>query len=306
MTVSLKPEILEIAGIHIPNSFFTALIITILLVLFFAIYTRKITVNPRSRLQLMVESIVTGLHSLAEGIMGKKTSAQFFPFVFTFFILILFSNLFGLLPISGAALGFTHHADEPGMPILVVPLSKSEESHESISEEIIKEQKDHSDDAKKEESGVKVTRDEEIHATLLRSPSADLNFTIALAIISFILIEYAGLKYLGLAHLGKFFDYRVTIGKGWKIIMTPFMFLINVLWKTLELVLELARIISFSFRLFGNIFAGEVLLLVITTLTYGVLTLPFLGLELFVSFLQSVVFIFLTMVFIKVGTEHAH
>lgn len=286
MAVSLKPEVLEIGGIHVTNSFLTAVVIAALLILFLAIYTRKITVKPHSRFQLLMESMVTALHGLAESIMGKASAKIFFPFIFTFFILIITSNYFGLLPFSGSV-GFTHHAEKDGMPILVVRGEGEETSHG-------------------EASNVEFTKKETIHAPFFRAPSADLNFTIAIAIISFGLIQYAGLKFLGVSHLGKFFDYRVAIGKGWKIILTPVMFLINFLWKTLELILEVAKIISFSFRLFGNIFAGEVLLLVMTTLTYGLATLPFLGLELFVGFIQAIVFCFLTMVFIKVGSEAHH
>jgi F-type H+-transporting ATPase subunit a len=157
-----------------------------------------------------------------------------------------------------------------------------------------------------EDGGFHFTTEEEIHAPFFRSPSADLNFTLALAIISFTVIEIASFRTLGLSHLAKFFDYRVKVRKGFGILLTPLAFLANFFSKTLELILEFARIISFSFRLFGNIFAGEILLFVVTSLTYGVFTLPFIGLEIFVGFVQALVFIFLTMVFIKVGTEAHH
>jgi F-type H+-transporting ATPase subunit a len=307
MAVSLKPELLDLGGLHVPNSFLTAVVIVILLILFFAIYTPKISVKPRTRLQLILESIVTGFHDLAEGIMGKKAAKTFFPVIFTFFVLILTSNWFGLMPFSGS-IGFAEKAhDDKGLPVLVVG-EIHEKAEDSIhAEEAVKEGSDeHETVAATEE-----THEEETSAfqkalviPFFRSPSADLNFTIALAIISFGLIQYAGLRSLGWGHLAKFFDYRVSIGKGVKILFTPLMFLINFLWKTLELILEVAKIISFSFRLFGNIFAGEVLLLVMTTLTFGIATLPFLGLEIFVGLVQAIVFIFLTMVFIKVGSEH--
>lgn len=296
MAVSLKPELLELGNIHVTNSFLTAIVIVTLLVLFFALYTRKITVKPRSKFQLLAESLVTGLYGLSEGIMGKKMAKTFFPFIFTFFVLIITANWFGLMPFSGSV-GFAEKTDKPGMPILVFH-NKAEQEVSSISEQIINQGE--TPEAKK---NVEITKNDVI-IPFFRSPSADLNFTIAMAIISFCLIQYAGLRALGLGHIGKFFDYRVSFGKGWKIILTPLTFLINFLWKTLELVLEIAKIISFSFRLFGNIFAGEVLLVVITTLTYGIATLPFLGLEIFVGFIQALVFIFLTMVFIKVGSEH--
>lgn len=303
MAVSLKPEVVfEIGSYPVTNSLLTGFIIVGLLILFFAIYTRKLSVKPRSRLQLLIESLVTGLHDLAVGVMGEKLTKIFFPFVFTFFILIISSNWFGLLPVVGSV-GYAKVPEDhkQGLPILVFGQSEEEIKKEKVKEEEDILEKENATEA----SSIKLTRSEEIEP-LFRSPSADLNFTVALAIVSFILIEYAGIKILGLGHLAKFFDYRVKIQKGWKIILTPLMFFVNFFNKTLELILELSKLISFSFRLFGNIFAGEVLLLIVTSLSYGILTFPFLGLEIFVGLIQATVFMFLVMVFIKVGTDHHH
>ena len=73
----------------------------------------------------------------------------------------------------------------------------------------------------------------------------------------------------------------------------------------LELIGELAKIISFAFRLFGNIFAGEVLLIVTSFLVPFVVPTPFYGLELFVGFIQALVFSMLTLVFLNLATTHA-
>ena len=72
----------------------------------------------------------------------------------------------------------------------------------------------------------------------------------------------------------------------------------------LELISEVSKLISFSFRLFGNIFAGEVLLAVMTFLVPVLVPVPFLGLEVFVGFIQALVFTMLTSIFIVVATEH--
>ena len=69
----------------------------------------------------------------------------------------------------------------------------------------------------------------------------------------------------------------------------------------LETIAEVAKILSFSFRLFGNIFAGEVLLIVVASLIPYIAPLPFLGLEVFVGFIQALVFSMLTLIFIKVA-----
>ena len=117
---------------------------------------------------------------------------------------------------------------------------------------------------------------------LFRSVYSDVNNTIALALISFVMVEFWGLRTLGFSYLGKFFNFSGFI---------PFFVGI------LELLSEFIRIVSFAFRLFGNIFAGEVLILMLTFL------LPFLivdiiyGLELFVGFIQAAVFALLTLVF---------
>jgi F-type H+-transporting ATPase subunit a len=70
----------------------------------------------------------------------------------------------------------------------------------------------------------------------------------------------------------------------------------------LELLSEFSKIISFSFRLFGNIFAGEVLLLVVGTLVPYIVPMPFLLLEIFVGFVQALVFSMLTLVFLTIAT----
>lgn len=130
-------------------------------------------------------------------------------------------------------------------------------------------------------------------SVFVRSPSSDLNFTLAIAIISVIGIQYYGIKQAGFLKYGKkFINFE-----------NPIKFFIGIL----ELVSEFAKIISFSFRLFGNIFAGEVLLLVVYFLVPYIIPLPFLFLEIFVGFIQALVFAMLTLVFLKIATaEHEH
>ena len=124
---------------------------------------------------------------------------------------------------------------------------------------------------------------------LFRSVYSDVNNTIALALISFAMVEFWGLRALGLGYLRKFFNFSGVI---------------PAFVGILELLSEFIRIISFAFRLFSNIFAGEVLILMLTFL------LPFLivdiiyGLELFVGFIQAAVFALLTLVFAVMAVEH--
>lgn len=123
---------------------------------------------------------------------------------------------------------------------------------------------------------------------LFRAPTADLNLTFALAIVSVVLIQYQGIKSLGLKYFGKFFS------------LHPMQAYLGIL----ELISELSKILSFSFRLFGNIFAGEVLLLVIGFLVPVLAPIPFYGLELFVGFIQALVFSMLTLVFFNIAAVH--
>jgi len=124
----------------------------------------------------------------------------------------------------------------------------------------------------------------------LRAPSADLNFTVALALIATISINMFGFIALGFKkHAGKFFNLK-----------NPIYTFVGLL----ELISEFVKIISFSFRLFGNIFAGEVLLIIIGFLGPYFLPLPFLFMEVFVGFIQAFIFAMLTLVFIGMSVSH--
>lgn len=127
---------------------------------------------------------------------------------------------------------------------------------------------------------------------LLRSANADLNTTLALAVIAVVSLQVFGIATIGFTkYAGKFFNFK-----------NPVLFFVGIL----ELIGEVAKMISFSFRLFGNIFAGEVLLIVVGSLVAYVAPLPFYGLELFVGFIQALVFSTLTLVFLKMATAEAH
>lgn len=124
-----------------------------------------------------------------------------------------------------------------------------------------------------------------------RSPSADLNTTLALALIAMTIVQLHGFRTLGLGYLKKFFDIR-----------GPIQFFVGLL----ELLSDFSKIISFAFRLFGNIFAGEVLLAVMTFLVPYFGPTPFIGMEVFVGFIQALVFMMLTIVFLNIaGLSHS-
>ena len=128
---------------------------------------------------------------------------------------------------------------------------------------------------------------------ILRAPTTDLNFTLALALIAFFTIEVTGIAMLGFfKYAGKYVNLKSPIG-----------FAVGLI----ELVSNLGRLVSFSFRLFGNIFAGEVMVLVAGYFLPYVLPAPFMGFEMFIGLVQALVFAMLTLFFIKLAiAEGAH
>lgn len=129
------------------------------------------------------------------------------------------------------------------------------------------------------------------HATkipIFRAGTADLNTTLALALISVFVTQVYGVQFQSLGYFKKFINFS-----------NPLMFFVGIL----EIISEVAKIISFAFRLFGNIFAGEVLLVVMTFLVPLVIPMPFYGLELFVGFIQAFIFAVLSLVFFKMATQ---
>jgi len=131
----------------------------------------------------------------------------------------------------------------------------------------------------------------------VRVPSTDLNMTLTLALISFIMIQYIGFKALGLGYLTKFFNFA-TLFK------SP-LGGIDVAVGLLELIGDFAKILSFSFRLLGNIFAGSILLFVMSFLV-PILPWPFFILEFFVGVIQALVFALLTAIFMNLATISHH
>lgn len=136
------------------------------------------------------------------------------------------------------------------------------------------------------------------HKPLLRSINSDLNMTLALALTSAFFTHFFAIRYLGfLGYLKKWFT------------LNPIFLFVGIL----ELVGEVTKIVSLSFRLFGNIFAGEVVLMTVSTIaswTAFLIPLPFYFLEIIVGFVQAAVFMMLTLVFMvllseKHGEEHA-
>lgn len=135
--------------------------------------------------------------------------------------------------------------------------------------------------------------DEHGHLTPLFYPAAtDLNLTLALAIIAFLTIEVAGFTALGMWKYGsKFFNFS-----------SPLAFAMGLM----ELISEFVRLISFSFRLFGNIFAGKTLIVVAFFFVPYLVPVPLYAFEVFVGFIQAFIFAILVLYFIKIAVAEPH
>jgi len=148
------------------------------------------------------------------------------------------------------------------------------------------------------------------HVHLLRPANTDINMPLAIALMSFIFVEYFGIRSLGgFRYLSKFVNVggflraarQIFSGKFKAGLSGMFTGFINIFVGLLETLSELIRIVSFTFRLFGNMTAGEILLLIVMFLVPWVVALPFYGLELLVGFVQALIFGGLTLVFLTIA-----
>jgi F-type H+-transporting ATPase subunit a len=251
------------SGFPITNSLVTTVIVDLLLILAVVFGIRKAQMVPRG-FQNVVELVVGTFYDFAVGV-DKKNVAKFFPFAATAFLLILLSNLLGLIPGAGSVGMCQPYAKAAG--------AGAEATHTASI---------YADWPLTCEAG-------ELLVPYLRAPSADLNMTLALGLISVVLIQYFGLKALGAEYLVRFFNFKEG----------PMFTVIGFI----ELISEFIRIISFAFRLFGNIFAGEVVLVVLASLFPYMLPLPFYAFELFVAAMQAIIFSVLTLVFMSMATQ---
>src|SRR3989339_2210587 len=145
------------------------------------------------------------------------------------------------------------------------------------------------------------------HTMLLRPANSDLNLTIVMALVAVVSSHLFGLVSVGIfTHLNKFIQIGTlikSIRKGPIAILTA---IIELGVGLIEIVSEIAKVVSLSLRLFGNIFAGEVLLTVMSSMMGLLLPTPFMLLELLVGLIQAAVFTMLTLVYLTVATTDPH
>jgi F-type H+-transporting ATPase subunit a len=153
----------------------------------------------------------------------------------------------------------------------------------------------------------------EIKHELLRGSNTDVNTPLAIAFISFFFVAYFGLKTLGAGWLKQYFNFGPffhALGNSFKgnfNVMDIFSGAVGIFVGFLELLSRFITIVSFTFRLFGNMTAGEILLGITAFLVPLVLALPFYGLELLIGLIQALIFAGLTLVFVTMAvTPHEH
>ncbi len=307
MNVSLKAEtIMHIGDFGITNAMFSMLLLFVFMLGLIFFISSNLSYDKPKRWQLMLEMLVGILYNMVKDVLGLEKTKMLFGFLFTFFFMILISNWFGLLPfVPSISINESESHQETTTPMANNALVVASEDTITNNEEVQTEVELHTEELKEEKEislqscfeskdcylTVNGVERFEKSAHVFRAPTSDLSFTIALAIISLVVTNALGFKYLKLGYAKRYFNFS-----------NPMDGIVGII----EFVSEISKILSFSFRLFGNIFAGEMLLVVITSLTIGIATLPFYALELFVGVIQAFVFLMLSAVFISVATADHH
>jgi F-type H+-transporting ATPase subunit a len=269
--IQLPPEEipgLKILGFPITNTFLAILVAdaTILILVFLA--TRNMSLVPKG-VQNMMEWVIEAMYNLTTDIAGEVHGPKFFPLIMTIFLLVLVVNWWELIP-GVDSIGILEHPHEATSARLyqvkdVGPIGILTNHPDEHGESLV---------------------------SFLRVGSSDLNFTLALALISVFWTQVVGVRARGIKYFGKFVASPLK----------PMDFFIGLL----ETISEFVKIISFSFRLFGNLFAGQVLLFVMPFLIPFIFPVVFFGLEMFVGVIQAFIFAILSLVFFTIATLSMH
>lgn len=291
-------NLVSVGPLDILNTLLSAWVIMALLLIICFIATRKIAMVP-SGFYNFFEAIIEGIYNFVTGLAGEKNGRRFFPLIATFFIYIAFANWMSLTPVFNSIGSYVElHEEESefhenaivfseaGPVSLINPGAKFVELHAEDCAEGSEgdECRHHAIEEAEEQYAAGDDKKLGVLFPYLRGINTDLMTTLSFAIISAIFVEYWGISALGLGYLTKFFTIR-----------NPIDFFVGLL----EFVAELARLVSFSARLFGNMLAGEILLFVMTFLVgmAAPILVVFYGLEIFVGAIQAFVFGTLTLVF---------
>ncbi|MBL7120150.1 MAG: F0F1 ATP synthase subunit A [Dehalococcoidia bacterium] len=321
----------EVGGFSISNTLLASWFTIILVVAIAFAATRKMRVIPR-RLQGLVEVGLETLLNFVESVAGRKHGRRFFPVIATIFIFVIFNAYLALTPVFGPGINVTEHEEVPAPTAGTVASIAVEDGAKVEEGDVIFRL----DTAGEETEEITATMSGHIHfedievgdtlsvhdhlasieskPPLFRSANTDINMTLALAIMAVFFIEFWGFRSRGFRHyfseyinLGELFGGIKLLFKG-KVKAAPMMIVtgaINVVMGGLEALSHMTRMISFTFRLFGNMTAGEILLLSATFLIPWIMAIPFYGLEILIGFIQALIFAGLTLVWASMAVAHA-
>lgn len=233
------------------------------------------------------EFVVEFLWNTTEGAAGRW-ARRMFPWIATIFLLVLTANMVKLIP-GFESIGLLHPAEGSHKGYAPLPLFGNVYFLDAAQEV---PQTDGEASAEGEHSGRCASCEV---VPFLRGSATDLNFTFALAAIAVVMIQVFGVRALGLSYFTKFFNVRTMF-------TVPMFGVIDFGVGLLELVSEFAKILSFGFRLFGNIFAGALLISILGALTAVIIPTGLYLLEVFVGLIQAYVFAMLTLVFMSQAT----
>ena len=338
--IVVAPEhVFDIGPIAVTNTMFTSWLVVLVLILIGVVTKSGLKLVP-SGFAGAVEAAVEAFLGIVISVAGEKNGRRFFPLVATIFFFVLASNYFGLLPLNWVGKpepghGATQVVFQQASGIAYIPLKPQSVYTNKGEAPILPAGFDahgggHATPADSKapaappaHKGAVIGVTEPVVSSnpagvmaapvaaadvpaagafsgalspYIRSVNTDINAPLAIAIFSFIFVEFWGLQSLGPGYLKKFFAVS-ALKKG------P-MGIIDIFVGILEFVSELSRMVSFTFRLFGNVFAGEVLLMMMTFLVPFLLVDVFYGLELFVGLIQAFVFAILTLVFAVTAVSH--
>ncbi len=325
-------------GTGITNTFLATLLTWLLvLILAFSLRARSRTADevPTGFYNLF-EMIIEGAYNFAQGIAGAKIK-DFFPYFMSFLLIILVANWMELVPgvdsigvwenkahFEAEKAGETFAAQVEASTGVAPSVEQIEGTVHTAEEEfaaanigdlrvgpfLIRADGNADEGAplQTNQAGEAIGRNPQAAdwtiVPFLRAAATDLNFTLAFALVAVVMTQYYGFKYLRGGYLRKFFPF---LEKGWadKAVKNPIK-AIDPAVGILELISEFSKILSFSFRLLGNIFAGQVLLFVMAFIL-PVMNVAFFGLEFFVGLIQAAVFGLLTLLFMSSASAgHDH
>lgn len=292
------------------SAFIVALLLIALVFLVIQPFVKSGSLVPTGAYNL-VEMGIEFLWDMAEQAAGARWAKEIFPITATIFIVVLSVNLFGLVPIHetigytkishGSAKGY-HTEVWGGVHILNGGVQGTAEDQAAAIEASTAGHEGETHEAEG------ATTEEAEHywsseapclycevVPSLRRASTDLNFTLALAVITMLAVQVMGFRALGLDYFSKFFNLKTIINK-------PFFGLMDFIVSLLELISELAKNLSFSLRLFGNMFAGGLLLAILGSLTVFFVPGLLVGLEVVVGAIQAYVFSALALTFMSQAT----